>query len=1053
MSPLALSAQKLNFDHLKGMQFRNIGPAGMSGRITSIDVVRDNPEVMYAAAASGGIWKSESGGTTWKPVFDEYGTGSVGAVAICQQNPDMVWAATGEGNPRNTQNSGIGIFLSRDAGKTWTNMGLKDSRTIHRIIVHPNDPNTVFVAATGSAWGPNAERGVFRTTDGGKSWKKILFVNDSTGCADLVMDPSNPNKLMAAMWQYNRLPWIFTSGGKGSGLYVTHDGGETWVKRTDKDGLPKGNLGRMGLAIAASNPNVVYALVESKATALYRSDDGGVKWRQIASKNIGNRPFYYCDIYVHPKNENTVFNLYSVVSKSIDGGKTFETILPYSGVHPDHHAWYVHPDNPDFMINGNDGGLNITYDGGRTWRFVGNLPIGQFYHVNVDNDMPYNVYGGLQDNGSWVGPSAVWQDGGIRNHHWQEVLFGDGFDVMPRADDNRFLYAMYQGGNLYMVDKTTGEEVYIRPNHPQGLPLRFNWNAALAQDPFEKGTIYYGSQFVHKSKNFGLNWEIISPDLTTNDTTKQKQALSGGLTIDATAAENHTTILCIVPSALEQGVMWVGTDDGNVQVTRDAGATWTNVIGNIKDAPKGAWIPYIEVSRHKKGEAFVVLNDYRRNNWKPYVFRTTDYGKTWTRIVKEQPDMSFALCVVQDPVQPNLFFLGTDDGLYISLDDARTWQKWNKRFPAVPVNDMKIHPRENDLVVATFGRALWILDDITPLRELAKAPSLLDKPLHVFPSDTSYMVNYKSVNGERFDANAVFHGHNERRGLGLAVYLKQPGDPAKSKAAGEKEENKDDNAPASDKPAPDWEKMRVVVRTMGGDTIRRFSVKPDTGLQRVYWHFERDGIEYPQWKKRDTKADPPWGHRALPGAYQVSVIYGTFKDSTVVQVKYDPRTMLRDKQLKGQDEALKKLHKLVKASTTAFNQMRDAKATMAMVGQNLEGIDPEKKKAIEKKGKELSDTLAKIMDEYMLPDESELFDHVTKRLVDRFWELHSYIMSYPGAMLPNTQVLYDALRRDTDAILERANAFFRNQWPLYRQMVDEARVSPFREVKEVKIED
>ena len=497
------NAQNLNMKHFKGMSPRSIGPAGMSGRVTSIDVVRSNPDIMYIGTASGGVWKSESGGIAWEPIFDDQRTISIGAIAIQQSNPSVIWVGTGEGNPRNSQSSGAGIYKSLDGGKTWKYLGLEKTRNIHRIIIHPSNPDVVYLSVIGYAWGDTEQRGVYKTTDGGKTWKKILYVNNRTGAADLVMDPSNPNKLIVAMWEYRRWPWYFKSGGKGSGLYITYDGGETWKQKTDKDGLPKGELGRIGLAIAPSKPNIIYALVEAKKNALYKSTDGGDTWSKITTdKNMGNRPFYYSDIFVDPKNENRIYSLFSLVSKSEDGGKSFKVILPYYGfnsVHPDHHAWYINPDNPNFMIDGNDGGLNITRDGGKTWRFIENLPLAQFYHINIDMQMPYNVYGGMQDNGSWRGPGYAWRQGGIRNAYWEEVVFGDGFDVVPDLEKTHLGYAMWQGGNLERYNLKTGNSQYIKPIHPEGKELRFHWNAAIAQNPFDKASIYYGSQYVHKS--------------------------------------------------------------------------------------------------------------------------------------------------------------------------------------------------------------------------------------------------------------------------------------------------------------------------------------------------------------------------------------------------------------------------------------------------------------------------------------------------------------------------------------------------------------------------
>lgn len=668
-----LFSQEFSMEMVKNMKPRNIGPGGMSGRVTAIDVVETNPEIMYVGTASGGIWKSTSGGIKWKPIFEKELTASIGAVAIQQSNPSVIWAGTGEGNPRNSLNGGFGIYKSLDAGKTWKAMGLEKTRHIHRVIIHPTNPDIVYVGAIGSPWGEHKERGVYKTIDGGKTWKQILFNNIKTGAADLIMDPSNPNKLIAAMWEHKRDPWFFKSGGKGSGMYITHDGGENWKRITEKDGFPKGELGRIGVAIAPNNPEVIYALVEAKKNALYKSEDGGFKWKKINDKpGIGNRPFYYSEIYVDPQNENRLYTVFTYINVSQDGGKSFKQLMPAygvdNGVHPDHHAWWIHPKNGKFMIDGNDGGLNITKDGGKSWRFIGNLPVAQFYHINVDNEYPYNVYGGMQDNGSWRGPAYVWKAQGIRNSYWQEISFGDGFDVVPDKDDSRYGWTMSQQGSVSRYDYKTGNNYNVKPTHKDAnVKLRFNWNSAINIDPFDNSTIYFGSQFVHKSTDKGLTWEVISPDLSTNNPAKLKQAESGGLTMDATGAENHCTVLVIEPTPLEKDVLWAATDDGQVHITKNGGAIWTNVANNIKDLPKNSWITQIKASNKNKGEALLVANDYRRFNYEPYAYRTKDYGKTWQRIVDKNDVESYTLCIIEDPKNENLLFLGTDDGLYISL--------------------------------------------------------------------------------------------------------------------------------------------------------------------------------------------------------------------------------------------------------------------------------------------------------------------------------------------------------------------------------------------------
>ena len=639
----SLFADGLDMKKLKAMKARAIGPGGMSGRVTAIDVVLSNTDVIYVGTASGGLWKSESGGIKWEPIFDDQKAASIGDVTVDPNNPDVIWVGTGEGNPRNSQSAGFGVYKSIDGGKNWDFKGLGETRNIHRVLINPHNSDEVYVGAQGAAWGESEHRGVYKTTNGGDSWEKVLYIDEKTGIGELVMDPRNPDKLMANMWQFRRWPWYFKSGGPSSGLYVTHDGGENWTKRTGKDGLPKGELGKMGLAISPSNTKLIYALIESKKNALYKSEDGGSKWKKVADKNIGNRPFYYFEIYVDPVNENRIYNLHSTVTVSNDGGKTFSQLMTAygaNGVHPDHHAFWGHPTNPNFIMEGNDGGLNISYDRGKTWRFIENLPVAQFYHINYDMDWPYNVYGGMQDNGSWRGPAYVWRAGGIRNSYWEELFFGDGFDVVPHPGNSRYGYAMSQQGNVGRYDLVTGHTQLIKPVHPKGEKLRFNWNAAIAQDPFDEDAIYYGSQYVHYSTDRGNNWEIISPDLTTNDPEKQKQHESGGLTYDATGAENFTTILAIEPSSLNRNIIWVGTDDGNVQLTTDRGKTWNNVANKIHGAPEGSWVPQITASSYDPATAVVILNNYRRNDWAPYIFRTTNFGKSWKAVADEEDILS-----------------------------------------------------------------------------------------------------------------------------------------------------------------------------------------------------------------------------------------------------------------------------------------------------------------------------------------------------------------------------------------------------------------------------
>ncbi|MEO1261551.1 MAG: hypothetical protein AAFZ15_22290 [Bacteroidota bacterium] len=1069
--PLLLPAQTLNLDHFKSKSPRNIGPAGMSGRVTSIDVVLNNPEVIYAGTASGGLWRSTSGGIDWEPIFDEVPVQSIGAVTVNQKNPDEIWVGTGEGNPRNSQNSGIGIYKTIDGGKNWKRMGLENSRTIHRIIIHRDDPNTVFAGVTGSAWGTNEDRGVFKTTDGGMTWTKVLYVNDGVGCADLVTDPTNPNKLIAAMWEYGRKPWTFNSGGPGSGIYVSFDGGENWEKRTDKDGLPKGELGRIGLAIAPSSPNIVYALVEAKENALYKSTDGGFKWKKMASadkdnSNVGNRPFYYHDIYVDPKNENRIYSIWSVMSKSEDGGKTFGSWVGWA-VHPDHHALWISPDDPDYIIEGNDGGMNITHDRGKTWRFVENLPLAQFYHIDHDMSIPYRVCGGMQDNGSWIGPSQVWKSGGIRNADWQEVYFGDGFDVGIRPDDSRYAYAMSQGGNLGYIDTESGRTKNIKPIHPDGTELRFNWNAAFAQNPFHDCGIYYGSQFLHKSMDCGNSWEIISPDLTTNDTTKQKQNESGGLTIDDTEAENFTTIVAVAPSKVDENVVWVGTDDGYVQVTRNGGQGWQNVAANLTGAEPGSWIPYIEPGK-TAGEAFVVVSDYRRNNWKPYVYYTSDFGATFTRIVDENKVSGHAFSIVQDPEVNDFLWLGTDHGLWFSFDFGSNWQRWDEGYPAVSTTDLKIHPREHDLVIGTFGRAAWILDDVRPFREIARTKGeVLQKDFAVFPSPDTYLNSWASVDGTRFTGDAMFKGDNKSSNAVINCWVKPP--PKKKKETKEETTKKEKGKKKKDKPAEEdsaekkgkkgkkgkgkkSDKAKIQVINSSGDTIRTFTSKLDTGLVKIYWNKTHNGVRYPSRRAAKPDADLPSGYAVLPGTYKLVVHYKGNKDSTNVTVHADPRYDISLADRMAKQTAYKEFYKTVEAANKGFKQLSKMKKNIKLVNESMVNMPDSLKKDITEMGKSMQDSIKTIEGKFMMPSGLKGIQRNPNLLSGQLWRTSSYIRASEGAPNQSATIMMDKTKQMVNDILDEINALMENDFTEFQQKVEETEYSLFKEYEPIKIE-
>ena len=1053
--------QQLTMEQLENLKPRNIGPGGMSGRVTSIDAVHDNPEIMYVGTASGGLWKSTSGGIKWAPIFDKQITASVGAVAIQQSNPSVVWVGTGEGNPRNSLNGGYGVFKTLDGGKTWMSMGLEKTRHIHKILIDPTDPNTVYVGAIGAPWGAHEERGVYKTTDGGKNWRRILFSNNTSGVADMVMDPKNPNKIIAALWDHKRDPWFFKSGGAGSGLYMTYDGGENWKKLSEKEGLPKGELGRIGLAIAASKTDVIYALIESKKNALYKSTDGGSQWKMVNDKeDIGNRPFYYSDIFVDPQNENRVYSVFTYVNVSEDGGKSFTELMPAygvdNGVHPDHHAWWIHPKNGQFMMDGNDGGMNITRDGGASWRFVGNIPVAQFYHISTDNEYPYNVYGGMQDNGSWRGPAYVWKVQGIRNSYWQEIAFGDGFDVVPDKDNAQFGYAMSQQGFVSRYDWKTGNNYSVRPTAPdEKTDLRFNWNAGIGQDPFDNSTVYFGSQFVHKSTDKGLTWEVISTDLTTNDPEKQKQSESGGLTMDATGAENHCTILVIEPSPVEKDMLWVGTDDGRVHFTQDGGNTWNEVTKNIKGLPKGSWIPQIKASANNKGEALLIANDYRRFNYTPYAYRTKNYGKTWERIVDEKDVNSYTLAIIEDPKNPNLLFLGTDDGLYMSLNAGDSWEKWTAGFPTVSTKDLVIHPREEDLVIGTFGRAAWVLDDIRPLRAVAGNPEALVGPFKLFAPPTAYLAAYQQPTGSRFGADALYQGENKKYGA-MITYFTKEGAAKKGAKADLKTDSEDQDESDQDTEKLKSSKDSLFLRVFNGDALIRtigFKKPEKSGFHRMYWNMDEKGADRPS-RSISTRNRERGGKSVLPGTYKLVLTDGLLESMQDIRVAADPRLVASLASMEAVYNAEKVLEGYMQSAADAVKQLVQSKQTAEKLSKELSDLDKKLHKENIKKAKDISKEIDGLIAMYLgtIDKRQGITRNPEVTVMQRIGTASSYVGSRKTGMTVTEEKLMRFAKNQLLMALEKQNAFFETTWSVFEAEMKKIDRNPFKETKTFDLE-
>lgn len=1015
------SGAKIDSDLMAGLEARLIGPAAMSGRMTAVDVVLSDTNRIVAGSAAGGVWISNNGGLNWKPVFDKEECASVGALAINQSNPDIIWVGTGEGNVRNSTSIGCGMFKSLDGGNTWQKIGLAKSERINRIALHPTDENIAYAAVLGALWGDSDERGIYKTTDGGKTWNKILYVNERVGATDVRMDPTNPNKLFASMWNFRRWPYQFKSLSEGSGMFVSHNGGETWKELTKEDGLPQDSIGRSAVAISPTNSNRVYALVEGEAEGyVIRSDDGGRSWTEVNSdKGINDRPFYYNEIRVDPINPDIVYQLGTFVKKSIDGGKTFKQIsainccAPGNAVHIDNHDLWINPSNPNHMIDVNDGGLAITNDRGNTWRFVENLPVGQFYHIAVDNELPYNVYGGMQDNGSWRGPAEVFDRGGIRNLHWQEISFGDGFDVLPDPSNAMRGLTMYQGGNLMTWDLETNETRFIRPPAPDtNTTLRFNWNAALGQSPFDVDTIFYGSQFLHKSTDRGLTWEIISGDLTTNNTKEQQASRNtGGLTPDSSGAELYNTISVISPSPIDANVIWVGTDDGRVHVTRDGGTTWKSVEKYIKrGGPKGAWVPMIEPSQHDASIAYVVMDDHRRGDHKPYAYKLENYGKRWINLVDEAVS-GYALSIRQDHVDAKLLFLGTEFGLHFSVDGGKNWTKWTAGVPTTSVMDLAIQKRENDLVLGTHGRAALVVDDYSALRGLTEADFKV--PLKLLSLTDGQQYESKVAPSSRFTGSGEFRGENEPYGV-LITFMASGNELTHPDVDKDKERlitlrakkaveiikekgKKGENTEDKKLPA----KVTVKVANTAGDVIRTFKADVHQGINRIVWDMTQDGILYAPPSEVPEDGIKPAGLEVVPGTYTVTVEHSDNSVTGSVEVLKDPLSPFSDEERAANFSALMELQALDETMQNALREVMGAQRDLELLDKLIKAakVNAEEDvfKELSEKVKGLKDAFREAEETFRTPSDVAGIVFDDDKVSSIMFDAYAYLASTKGA--------------------------------------------------------
>jgi photosystem II stability/assembly factor-like uncharacterized protein len=914
--PALADEVKVDSDTFGGMEARAIGPAAMSGRIAAVDAVAGDRLTIYVGAASGGVWKSVDGGLQFKPVFDKMTTQSIGAIKVDPRDAKTIWVGTGESWTRNSVSIGDGVYKSSDGGESWNRVGLETSERIARIVVDPSSSDTVFVCATGHLFDDHKERGVYRTKDGGKSWEKVLFVAEDVGCGDLAIDPQDGRILYAGMWQVRRKPYFFSSGGPKSGLYKSSDGGTSWRKITK--GLPEGDLGRIALAVSPVRPSLLFASVESKKSGFYRSDDLGESWAlQNSSAAVSGRPFYFSNMVADPKSLERVYKTTYNLHVSDDAGKTWSGLG--GNYHGDTHALWVHPQQTDMLLLGTDGGLYQSLDRGAHWRFIATLPVSQFYHVSYDMQFPYNVYGGLQDNNSWTGPSR--KPGGIGNKHWSALLGGDGFWAFPDPTDEDLVYAEYQGGNLFRIRKTTSETKDIKPTPKEGEPkYRYNWNSPIHMSETQPGTLYFASQFLFRSKDRGESWERMSPDLTTNDPQKQKQNESGGLTRDNSTAENHCTIFTISESPLDGSVVWVGTDDGNLQVTRDGGKSWANVAANV-GVPKATWVSRVEASRFDPATAYATFDGHMTGDMKAYVYRTSDFGKTWQSLASDDLK-GYAHVVKEDRVDRDLLFVGTELGLYASVDGGKQWGQFTAGLPSVAVRDLVIHPREGDLIIATHGRGIYILDDLTPLRGLT--PQVLGSDAALLPSRPAQLL-IPNFGGADWSGDDQYEGRSVGEVAYVTYYLK------KRHIVGD---------------------LKIELYDASGKLLSTMPGGKRRGLNRVEWAMRQPAPRFPAGAGIIVSAGAFFGPRAPEGSYTVKLIKGKETLTGEVKLVPDPRVHYSDQDKKLQQETTWKLYALVEQLTFLVDSITGVRDQTKARAEKLPAAD-----ALRKRLEALSETM------------------------------------------------------------------------------------------------
>jgi len=894
---------------LENLHWRELGPAIMGGRIDDFAVAEGNPQTVYVGAATGGVWKTTNQGVTWEPLFDKENVSTIGAISVAPSDPSILWVGSGEANNRQSSSWGDGVYKSTDGGKTWTNMGLAETMHIGRIAIHPANPNVVYIAAEGRLWGPSKERGVYKTIDGGRTWTQSLSINEDTGVSDIAMDPQSPDTLYAAAYERRRTPFGYNGGGPGSAIYKTTDGGATWKRLTK--GLPYadgGDTGRIGLSIFLRNPNIVYALVQHAKGGIYRSEDKGESWTKMSDTNP--RPSYYSQVRVDPNNDLRIWVLGAPLQYSEDGGKTFVNSRG-ARIHGDYHAMWIDPANSNHMIAGTDGGIHWSFDSARSWDYINTVPLGQFYEIGLDMRTPWWVCGGLQDNGSWCGPSATPYQVGITNDDWFRIDGGDGFHAAVDPADPSTVYTESQDGNISRRDTRTNEARFIRPFFKEGdAPYRFQWNSPVIISAHDHNTIYYGGNFLFKSTDRGDTWTKLGGDLTTG-VDRAKLPILGKVGDKDTLSRNdgvqdYPTITTISESPATSAVLWVGTDDGNLQVSRDGGQTWKNVADRVPGVPKGTYVSRVVAARAAEGTAYVTFDGHRGNDFNVYLFMTTDYGETWTSISSGLPANRGTLHVIREhPRNPSLLFAGTEYGVFVSFDRGANWQSLKADLPTVPVDDIQIHPRDNDLVLGTHGRSIWVMDDITPLVQLNK--ELLDSNLHLF--DIRPTIEWRMYGNKGNTGHQWFAAQNPPYGALLQFYLKA--------APAEKEPVKISIIDSAGKVIRE---IRCSARPAEGPA-RRFGAvpcEPKAGINRANWDLRYSPWAEPTPQQLQAMAAGfgfgPRGPLVEPGRYTVRITAGTDAASQTVEVQDDPRIKVSTADRAARHDAVMKLYDLGKTA-------------------------------------------------------------------------------------------------------------------------------------------